>query len=137
MIHKLHAFALTLDRVETVDESIASLIPTKFRNITIEGNTFNNVANPFMNPVPILADSSSASASWRTEANSHLPFNSNARRIMSMSPESAIRSSSNVKIYTQPYFEGSKGPNQTEFDLYWSQAVSGKVRCMLRCDDLT
>ena len=124
-----------LDRVDQVDTSIATLDATKYRNITIQGNTFNNIDNPFMNPVPLKVEETASSNSWRTDVAKYLPFQANARFVMSLVPESPIKNAGGTKVYTQPYFEGSKGTNKNEFDIKWSEAVNGKVRCTLRCDD--
>lgn len=124
-----------LDRVEEVDSSIAVMQPDKYRNITIDGNTFTNVVNPFMNPVQVVASSVAVSNSWRTDVAKYLPFSADARNMTAAVPEGAIKNGSNVKVYTQPYFEGSKGANGSEFDLKWSEDVKGTVRCVVRCDD--
>ncbi|MBV1865071.1 MAG: right-handed parallel beta-helix repeat-containing protein [Rhodobacteraceae bacterium] len=124
-----------LDRVEELDTSIATMRLDKYRNITVEGNTFTNVQNPFINPVHMVATESSPSNSWRTDAAKYMPFKGHARNMTAAVPIGAIKNASNVKVYTQPYFEGSKGTNGSEFDLKWSEAVKGSVRCVLRCDD--
>jgi len=124
-----------LDRAEEIDSSIAVMLPEKYRNITVSGNTFTNVTNPFMNPVHVQATSGSPSNSWRTDVEKYLPFDAEARHMTAAVPAGPIRNGGNVKVFSQPYFEGSKGANGTEFDLKWSENVKGSVRCVVRCDD--
>lgn len=124
-----------LRRVENVDTSIATLNTIKYKNITVWGNTFTNVNNPFMNPVHIVLNQGSTSDTWMHDAIKYLPFGGRARNLVSAMPNGAVKNSSNVKVYTQPYFLGSQGVGNTEFMLKWSEPVSGTVHCVLRCDD--
>lgn len=125
----------SLQRVEMVDTSVATLNPDKFRNMTIEGNTFNNVDSPFMNPATVGIERTSVSNNWRTNLDQHMPFESKARFVTGLVPDGPIRNSSNVKVYTQPYFEGGTGSGNTSFDINWSDDVKGKLRVTVRCDD--
>ena len=45
------------DRVELLDSSIATLDFTRTRNVRVEGNSFNNVNQPIMNPVTLAHSS--------------------------------------------------------------------------------
>ncbi len=126
-----------LERVDRVDSSIAGMLPERYRNINVSGNTFTNVDEPFMNPVHLVAAQGSVSTSWRTDAAQFLPFEGSARNMTAAVPEGAIKNGSNAKVYTQPYFEGEKGAGGTAFDLFWSEPVKGSVRCTIRCDDFT
>ena len=125
----------SLQRVEMVDDAIAGLNSSKFRNITVEGNTFNNVDAPFMNPVTVEVSRSTADDSWRTSLNQHVPFDGQARYVTALVPDGAIRNSSGSKIYTQPYCEGGVGTDGKSFDINWSEAAKGAVRATVRCDD--
>lgn len=124
-----------LERVEVVDTSVAELLPEKFRNITISGNTFSNVVEPFMNPVTLKVQRTSVSSSWRFDASDFLPFQAEARHVVAVVPDGEIQSSSNTGVYTQPYASGSQGTNGSSFDIRWSQSVKGTVRATIRCDD--
>lgn len=123
-----------LERVESVDDSIAPLLPEKCRNVTIDGNTFNGVADTFMNPVTIPVSRTSLSAGWRTGIGAYLPFEMLARFGTAITPNGAITNGSNSNVYTQPYFEGETGTNGKSFDINWSEAVKGNVRVTVRCD---
>ncbi len=124
-----------LGRVDGVDTSIAPLLPQKFRNMTMIGNTFTGVDDTFMNPVTMEVSRTSAGAGWRTGIPNYLPFESEAQYVVAAMPDGQMLSSSNTPVYTQPYFEGSVGNNGQSFDLNWSQPVKGKVRVTVRCDD--
>jgi len=53
----------SLDRIDYVDDSIAPLDATGFRNIVIEGNTFNNIDKRIFNPMQIEISQASPSQS--------------------------------------------------------------------------
>lgn len=127
----------TLERVEMVDDSIASLDPDKFRNVTVTGNTFNNVSERFMNPVTIKVDRSVISNNWRTDAKAYLPFDGKARFVTAITPQGAITNGSSSTVWTQPYGDGASATNGTSFDVRWSESVKGEVRATIRCDDPT
>ena len=124
-----------LGRVDGVDTSIAPLLPQKFRNMTMIGNTFTGVDDTFMNPATMEVSRTSAGAGWRTGIPNYLPFEAEARYVVAAMPDGQMLSSSNTPVYTQPYFEDSVGNNGQSFYLNWSQAVKGKVRVTVRCDD--
>ena len=124
-----------LQRVEAVDDSIAPLLPEKFRNVTIDSNTFNGVADTFMNPVTLQVERTSLSSGWRTGIGAFLPFESKARFGTAIVPNTPIRNGPNQIIYSQPYFTGETGPTGKSFDIDWGQGVTGKVRATVRCDD--
>lgn len=125
----------SLQRVEMVDDAVATLDSSKFRNITVEGNTFNNVGAPFMNPATVEVSRNAVDDSWRTSLNQHMPFDGQARYVTALVPDGAIRNGSNSKIYTQPYCEGGVGTDGKSFDINWSEAAKGTVRATVRCDD--
>lgn len=125
----------SLQRVEMVDDAVANLDSSKFRNITVEGNTFNNVDAPFMNPVTVGVSRSTVDDQWRTSLNQHMPFNGQARFVTALVSNGPIRNGSNSKIYTQPYGEGGVGADGKSFDISWSEPAKGTVRATVRCDD--
>ncbi len=124
-----------LGRVESVDSSIAPLLPDKFRNITVIGNTFTGVDEHMMNPVTLEVSRTTVGAGWRTGIGNYMPFDAKARYVVAAMPDGQMLSSSNTPVYTQPYFEGGVGPGGQSFDLKWSQPLKGKVRVTVRCDD--
>jgi hypothetical protein len=124
-----------LQRVENVDDSIAPLLPEKFRNVTIDSNTFNGVRDTFMNPLTIEVEKTSIATGWRTGIGAFMPFEGKARFGTALVPNGPIRNSSNQIVYTQPYFTGETGPTGKSFDIDWSQGVKGKIRATIRCDD--
>lgn len=125
----------TLQRVEDVDDSIAALDPNKYRNVTVVGNTFLNVENPFMNPVNIEVQRTTISNNWRTNISKYLPFDGDARFVTSVQPQGQIQTGSNQPVYDMPYADGASATNGTSFDIRWPQSVKGKVRATVRCDD--
>jgi len=126
----------SLDRVDEVDTSIASLDPNKFLNIAVSGNTFNNVTDRIFNPVTYEMNQSSASVTWTGDLAQHLPFGGVARKVVAVMAHNEIKTASGSGVYTMPYAVANLGANGTEIRLHWSEAVKGKVYATVRTDGL-
>ncbi|MEM7439137.1 MAG: glycosyl hydrolase family 28-related protein [Pseudomonadota bacterium] len=124
-----------LERAEGVDDSIAPLLPNKFRNVSVVGNTFLNVSNPFINPVSIGVERTTVSNNWRTNIRKYLPFEGDARYVTAVQPEGQITTGSGQAFDGMPYADGASTGDGESFDIRWSQSVKGKVRATVRCDD--
>ncbi len=125
----------TLDRVEGVDDSIAPLNPSLFRNLTWQGNTYNNIDNRAFNPATITLEELTPAQTWTGDFIAHLPFGGKARRVLSVMAENKIKNGSNTGIYTQPYAVTKQGVTGAEIVLHWSEAVKGKVNVTVRADN--
>lgn len=130
-----HTGGGTIERMDLVDESIGVLNPNKFQNITVTGNTYNNVDARTTNPVTVEMEEVTANALWSFDFAPYLPFGGKARRVVALLPQNEIKSSTNVGIYTMPYAVCSLGTNGTEINLHWSQAVKGKAHVTVRTDN--
>ena len=130
-----HTGGGTIERMDLVDESIGVLNPNKFQNITVTGNTYNNVDARTTNPVTVEMEEVTANALWSFDFAPYLPFGGKARRVVALLPQNEIKSSTNVGIYTMPYAVSSLGTNGTEINLHWSQAVKGKAHVTVWTDN--
>jgi len=118
-----------------VDDSIAPLNPSLFRNLTWQGNTYNNIDNRAFNPATITLEELTPAQTWTGDFIAHLPFGGKARRVLSVMAENKIKNGSNTGIYTQPYAVTKQGVTGAEIVLHWSEAVKGKVNVTVRADN--
>ena len=130
-----HINGASLQRVEGVNTTHATLDFSKTRNVTIEGNTFNGISNLMKNPVTVNKSQSSANKTWTVDLEEYMPFGSRARTAVSIIPHNAIKNSSNATIYTLPYAQVNQGSNKNQIKLVWSQSCKGNINLTARCDN--
>lgn len=124
----------TTDRVERVDNSIASLATGSFRNIVFDGNTFNGIGKITQNPVMLQFDQSTNAATWTVDASAYLPFGGKAREVASVVTEGAILNSAGSSVFGMPYVTTEVGTGQNKLSLTWPEAVRGRVHVTVRVD---
>ena len=122
-----------IDRVEKVDDSIASLDMSRARNVVFSGNTFNGISQNTINPVVMEFDQPSNQSVWTLDAGDYLPFEGWARKVSSVVVEDL--QSSSQSIYTAPQVCTQQGVNKDQITLGWSQAVNSKVQVTVRMDN--
>lgn len=125
----------TIDRVEMVDTTYATLEYNSFRNITFEGNTFNNVTQASVSPLLIQHSQNTAADTWTVDGGDYLPFGSWARNVTGLVAEGAITNASNVAQYVMPYAQVEQGIDKDQVALKWPSAVKGVMQVTLRCDN--
>ena len=128
-------FSATVDRIETVDSSIAPLDLTRMRNIEFAGNTFSGVTQFVANPVVQEHVENTAQSVWNVDFQNKLPFGGRARVVSAVVPEGPITGGGGAKIFAQPYAVPETGPGGSEVQLHWPQAVSGRVQLTARMDN--
>jgi hypothetical protein len=124
-----------LERVEETDTSFATLSRDSFRNITVEGNTYNNIDDRMYNPAIVEVEYTATNKEWLADMEQYLPFGGKARRVVGVMAHNHIENVSGSKIYTTPYAVTGLGTNGTEIKLHWSEAVKGKVYATVRVDN--
>ena len=129
-----HLNGNALDAVEGVDDSIAPIDNSRTRNLLMTGNVYHGVAKNAQNPVTVKVTEASDTATWEVDLRNYLPFNSEARVAVSVLPEGAVRSPSNVAIYTMPYCTTRIGVGRGSVRINWSQPVHGAVQLTARAD---
>jgi hypothetical protein len=125
----------TIDRVEMVDTTYASLDFSRFRNLMFEANTYNGVTQSSVSPVMVEHTQNTAADTWVVNAAAFLPFGSRARNVQSLVAEGAITNASNVAQYAMPYVQVEQGAQNTLVNLRWPTAVKGLMQVTLRCDN--
>ncbi|MEZ5796842.1 MAG: glycosyl hydrolase family 28-related protein [Paracoccaceae bacterium] len=127
-------FNATVDRVEAVDTSFADLDYTRSRNVRVEGNTFNQVAQTIQNPIVISHTQNTAADTWVVDSGGYAPFGGRIRMVESVMPEGAITNAANAARYVFPNALVGQGAGGLQAHLRWGEAVKGKVTAVIRMD---
>ena len=125
----------TIDRVEMVDTTYATLDYTRFRNLVFESNTFNGINQITASPVMVEHTQNTAADTWVVDASGYLPFASRARNVQSLVTEGAITNTANVAQYAMPYVQVEQGAQGALVNLRWPTPVKGLMQVTLRCDN--
>ena len=125
----------TIDRVEKVDTTRATMDFTRFRNVVFQSNTFNGVTQPTASPVTVEHTQNTAADTWVVDGADYMPFGGRVRNVMSLVAEGAISSSTNVVQYNTPYVQVEQGGAGALVNLRWPAAVKGIMQVTLRCDN--
>ncbi|MCF6445574.1 right-handed parallel beta-helix repeat-containing protein [Nereida sp. MMG025] len=122
-------------RMEKVDDSIAGLDYNRFRNLVIDGNTFNSVQSVTQNPVLIDHDQNTAASTWTIDTADLLPFGARSRTVSSVVATDRIRTSGGADVGGFPYTQVGVGAGGRDVRVRWPQAVRGSVTVAVRCDN--
>ena len=98
------------------------------------GNVYHGITKNSQNPVTVKVTENSDLDVWEVDLRNWLPFESEARVAVAVMPEGAVRSVSNVAVYTMPYATTRHGVGRGSVRLNWSQPVHGSVQLTARCD---
>lgn len=123
-----------ITRVETVDDSIAPLDLSRTRNVLFEGNSFNGIDEPTINPVTLEFNQASDAATWTLNVSSYMPFDGYARQVSAVALKGDIRNTSNALVYAFPSTTTNAGAGQDLVQLKWPEACRGQVVVTARCD---
>ncbi len=142
--HYLNGFSLTsnsfrvfngaIDRVDMVDTTFAALDFSQTRNVRVEGNSFNNVNQPIVNPLPLSHSQNTASDIWNADAGGYIPFGGRIRLVESIVAEGVLVSASGQARYIAPHATPGTGSVGSQAQLRFSEAVRGKVIVNMRMD---
>lgn len=130
-------FNATIDRVEAVDDSVAGLDTSRFRNVVVENNTFHGVSQATVSPLTLRHTQNTAAETWIVNGAGFLPFGGRVRAVVSVVPEFAIQTAANQQVHIMPYAVPDQGPLGQLAHLRWGQAVRGRAMVTLRCDNPT
>ena len=124
----------TTDRIETLDDSIATLDFGLTRNVVFAANTFNSIGQNTINPVSLQFDQLSTATTWSLDVSSYLPFGGRAREVTSVTTEGAIENGSANAVFAMPYVTTESGAGGGEVALTWPEPVKGRVHVTARVD---
>jgi len=145
--HFIHGLSVTgnvfrtlngsIDRVEEVDDSFATLDPGRFRVIDFTQNVFHGITQITQSPLVIQHDQATASDTWTVEAGPFLPFGGRARNVTGLVTEGAITTAANATRYVLPNVLTERGTGQTQIQVRWPEAVKGRILTTIRADNPT
>ncbi len=124
-----------IDRIDSVDSSIAGLDFGRSRNVVFEGNTFNAVNQATINPVTLEFVQGSDAVSWTLDSSGYLPFSGWARNVTSVVTEGAVTNVAGMDVFAQPYATTTYGANNDLIQLTWPEACKGRVIVTSRMDN--
>ncbi|MEE9388517.1 MAG: glycosyl hydrolase family 28-related protein [Paracoccaceae bacterium] len=124
-----------IDRVETVDTSIAGLDFGRSRNVVFEGNTFNAVSQATINPVTLEFIQGSDDVNWVFDPSGYMPFAGWTRNVTSVVTENAITNGAAAAVFANPYVTTNFGASNNLVQLTWPEACKGRVIVTTRMDN--
>ncbi|WP_136682400.1 glycosyl hydrolase family 28-related protein [Falsirhodobacter xinxiangensis] len=125
----------TIDRVEAIDTTYASMDFSRFRNCVFEANTFHGITEATVSPVTVEHAQTTAAGTWTIDGSSFMPFGAWSRNVRAVVAEGPITSASGAVMVPVPYVEVEKGSAKNRVELHWPQAAKGRVHVTLRCDN--
>lgn len=124
----------TTDRIEALDDSIATLDFGLTRNVEFSANTFNGIGQNTINPVTLQFDQASVATTWSLDVSAYLPFGGRAREVTSVVTEGAIENTSSSAVFAMPYVGTEQGTDGGQVTLTWPEPVRGRVHVTSRVD---
>lgn len=125
----------TIDRVDMVDTSFATLDNSRMRNVLFAGNTFNGITQQVESPTLIEFDQVTAATTWTIAAGARLPFGGWARNVESVVAEGAITGPTGQLRTEMPYVAVEQGGSKTDITVNWPQTSKGRVQVKVRMDN--
>lgn len=125
----------SIDRIEMIDTTHATLNTSAFRNVVFQSNAFNGIGQQTVSPVTVEHTQNSASNTWSINAAAYLPFGGRARNVSGLVAEGMITNASNVGQYVMPYVQVEQGTGGGLASLRWPTAVKGKMQVTVRVDN--
>jgi len=132
--NSFRAFNATVDRVEALDTSLATLDFTRSRNVEVRGNVFHQVAQQIANPIVAAHSQNTAADTWTVDASAYVPFGGRIRMVDSVQPEGALQTAGNVQRFAAPQAFPGTGAQGNQVQLKWGEALKGKAIVSMRMD---
>lgn len=123
------------DRVDMLDDSIAGLDFSRFRNITWDSNTYHSIGAMTTNPITLQFIENTAQSSWSCDFAPYMPFGSTVRNVTGIVAEGPLRNAASEIQYVTPYTQLAGNGGSSTFTLNWPTEISGKVNITARCDN--
>ena len=127
-------FNATVDRVEGIDTSFATMDFSRFKNVVFRENTFNGVNQVTSSPVIIKHQQNTAATTWVIDAGPWMPFGARARNVQSIVAEGQINGPGTEVRSDMPWVQVEQGLTQQKVNLNWASTSRGTVHVTVRCD---
>jgi hypothetical protein len=127
----------SVERVEMVDDTFATLDFGRMRNITFDANAFHSVSQITVSPVIIEHSQTTASDTWVVSPGAFLPFGGRARVVSGLVPEGPVQNTANVAQFVQPHVLVEQGSARNQVHVRWPTPVRGRALLTVRVDNPT
>ncbi|WP_434618672.1 glycosyl hydrolase family 28-related protein [Tabrizicola sp. M-4] len=127
----------SVERVEAVDDSFATLDFGRMRNVTFDANAYHSVSQYTVSPLILEHSQTTVSDTWVAQPGAFMPFGSRARVVTGLVPEGAVVNGSNVAQFVQPHVMVEQGSARNQIHVKWPAALRGRVQLTVRCDNPT
>lgn len=127
-------FNSTVDRVEAVDTTFATLDFSRFRNVVFHENNFNGVNQVTTSPIMIEHQQNTAATTWTVDAAPWMPFGARARTVQAIVADGQINGPASEVRSDMPWVRTEQGPTQQQVQLNWAATSRGTVQVTVRCD---
>ena len=127
----------SVERVEMVDDSFATLDFGRMRNVTFDANAFHAVSQFTVSPLIMEHVQTTPADTWVVSPGPFMPFGGRARAVSGLVPEGPIQSGSNVTQFAQPHVLVEQGTARNQVHVRWPSAVRGRVMITIRTDNPT
>ena len=124
----------SIERVDRVDTTYASLNPSKYSNVVFDGNNYQNITVKTANPVVIDHQQSGTASKWTVATQGQLPFGGYARNVNAIAAKNPITTSSGSVSYVLAYASIEQGFDRDAVELSFPAASKGKMSVTIRCD---
>ncbi|MGB7318080.1 MAG: right-handed parallel beta-helix repeat-containing protein, partial [Planktotalea sp.] len=124
----------TIDRVERINTTFASLNMSSVRDVLMNGNTFLNVVTGTENPLTLEHSQNNHAQTWYVSFAGRLPFGGNAQQVTSVIHHGKIKTPANVTQYTAPWITAQTGSNGDIVEVDWEKDVRGAIKITARMD---
>ncbi|MBC7131571.1 MAG: right-handed parallel beta-helix repeat-containing protein [Roseovarius sp.] len=125
----------TIDRVESVDTSLADLDYNRVGNITFAENSFHNITVPSESPLVLAHDQGTAAATWVISPAPRLPFGAWAQTVEALVAEGPLRDAAGTPQHESPYVLTNQGSGKDQVHVVWPSAVRGRLVLRVRIDN--
>ena len=123
-----------ITRIDSVDETFASLDNWRCRDVTFEQNAYAGVNQRTLSPAPLEFTQNTDQTTWTLDVSGYLPFSGNARTVTSVVTEGEILNGSNQRVNAMPYVRVNQGVDENLVQLVWPEPCRGTVQITARVD---
>ena len=128
-------FNTTIDRIEAVDTTFATLDFSRFRNVVFQNNTFNGITQSTVSPVMIEHQQNTAATTWTVTPGVYMPFGAWTRNVQSIVAEGQINGPAAEIRSDMPWVRVEQGPLKQDVQVNWANTSRGTVQITVRCDN--
>lgn len=125
----------TIDRVDGLDTTHATLDFNRFRNVIWQNNTYNGVTTTTESPLTLRHEQNTADTVWTVSTGGKLPFQGRARTVPALTMEGAATGPAGEVRTALPFVNVQVGAAQDQVRLTWPSPTRGRAVVTIRVDN--